>query len=75
MITDIFENVYQTKKWGVNSRNEAHSGSGSEIKNCKKFLYDLKTIIDTLIIKSILDIGCGDFQNMKTVDMKNITYI
>ena len=54
-----FSNIYSKNIWGS-------SGSGSKFSPDNKwFLKELRTIIDEYNIKSIADLGCGDFEIMK----------
>jgi SAM-dependent methyltransferase len=54
-----FSNIYSKNKWGG-------SGSGSNYSPDNKwYLKQLRTIIDNSNIKSIADLGCGDWELMK----------
>ncbi len=66
-----FEMIYNENFW---ESNESSSGIGSEIKNTKEVLKAIKLIIKQFKIKSILDIPCGDFNWMSSLDMENIDY-
>lgn len=55
---DKFTNIYKKNIWGS-------SGSGSNFSiNNKWFLNELRNIIDKYKIKSIADLGCGDWEIM-----------
>ena len=66
-----FEKIYNENSW---ESNESRSGIGSEIKNTKEVLRAINQIIKQYNIKSIIDIPCGDFNWMSSLDMKNINY-
>ena len=66
-----FEMIYNENFW---ESNESRSGIGSEIKNTKEVLKAIKLIIKQYKIKSIIDIPCGDFNWMSSLDMENIDY-
>ena len=54
-----FTHIYEKNIWGS-------SGTGSNFSiNNKWFLNELRTIIDKYNIKSIADLGCGDWEIMK----------
>ena len=54
-----FTHIYEKNIWGS-------SGTGSNFSiNNKWFLNELRTIIDKYNIKSIVDLGCGDWEIMK----------
>ena len=66
-----FEMIYNENFW---ESNESSSGIGSEIKNTKEVLKAIKLVIKEYKIKSIIDIPCGDFNWMSSLDMENIDY-
>ena len=66
-----FEMIYNENFW---ESNESSSGIGSEIKNTKEVLNAIKLIIKQYKIKSIIDIPCGDFNWMSSLEMENIDY-
>tara|TARA_Y100000389_G_C17410534_1_gene490634 strand:- start:93 stop:467 length:375 start_codon:yes stop_codon:yes gene_type:complete len=73
-------NFESAKKWielKLKSKDnvESISGPGSFIENTKN---TCSLINETLIkynIKSILDLGCGDFNYFKSINIDNISYI
>lgn len=66
-----FEMIYNENFW---ESNESSSGIGSEIKNTIEVIKAIKLIIKQYKTKSIIDIPCGDFNWMSSLDMKNIDY-
>ena len=66
-----FEMIYNENFW---ESNESSPGIGSEIKNTKEVLNAIKLIIKQYKIKSIIDIPCGDFNWMSSLEMENIDY-
>ncbi|AVL94957.1 glycosyltransferase [Moumouvirus australiensis] len=66
---DIFENIYNTSCWGNGS------GPGSDPEYNQEYIEVLKKLFDDLEIKSITDIGCGDWQFSKYIDFGNINYL
>ena len=56
----IFTNIYENKSWGD---GEFNSGSGSEIlPNKDTYIPFLKKFILDNSIKSVIDLGCGNFK-------------
>jgi hypothetical protein len=74
----IFTNIYQNKVWGNNNNEEYSGGSGvgSDINyNEKTYIPFLKKFIIDNNIRSIVDLGCGDFRCGKLIyDDLNISY-
>ena len=61
---EIFTKVYETSFWGNDESNyyKGSSGLGSEISYNKEYIPFLKSFIKERSIKSIVDLGCGDFK-------------
>ena len=60
----IFTNVYEKKSWGNNKKEEysGSSGHGSSIQyNKDTYVPFLKKFITDNNIKTVVDLGCGDF--------------
>lgn len=70
-----FETIYREKLWGVNEDNEGYSGGGSEIKNVLPFYQYLIQFIKDYRIRSVVDLGCGDWTFSKWIDWTGIDYI
>jgi len=67
---DYFTNVYEQKVWGDNNIDEYNgsSGGGSTIEfNKDNYVPFLKDFIINNNIKSIVDLGCGDFKCGKLI--------
>lgn len=61
----VFKNIYETKKWGDNKDNNysGSSGSGSSLAyNKDTYIPVVRKFIRDRNIKSVIDIGCGDWQ-------------
>lgn len=61
---EVFTTVYEEKHWGDNGETEytGSSGSGSSVDYNKKYIPYLKDVIKTNKIKTVVDLGCGDFR-------------
>ena len=75
----IFYSIYKSNHWRSYKKpniNESISGLGSDFKITRKLIVDLNNFIIKNNIKTILDIGCGDFNWMKHLvnDNLNIKY-
>ena len=67
---NIFKNIYSTNAWGNNNSNEycGSSGSGSSVEyNENAYIPFLKGFILSKHIKSVVDLGCGDFRCGKMI--------
>ena len=70
---NIFTDIYTNKKWQDNYGTE--SGPGSSIECSKPYLDFLQEFCQVNNIKSILDLGCGDFNLMKHFNFTGIYYL
>ena len=64
-----FTNIYNKNIWGNGS------GKGSTIRYNKKYIEYLENLIKEKNIKSVLDLGCGDWQFSKVVNYDNVNYL
>jgi len=75
---NIFTNIYEKSAWGDNhnSHYKGSSGSGSSLNyNKNHYIPFLKKYIVNNNIKSIVDLGCGDFECGTSIyDNLNISY-
>ena len=67
----IFEDIYRTNKWG---NNDSVSGPGSTLHQTKAVRSHIPSLIRELNCTSLLDIPCGDFFWMATLEL-DIEYI
>lgn len=71
-IEDIFGDIYKKNIW---NNSETYSGDSSTFEQTKVLRKELELLFKEYNITSILDIPCGDFNWMKSLDLKAITYI
>lgn len=63
----LFTKIYTTNKW---KSKETRSGGGSEIRQTENIRTWLPQLVKGENIKSLTDAGCGDFNWMKTLNLK-----
>ncbi|MBL0884151.1 MAG: class I SAM-dependent methyltransferase [Chitinophagaceae bacterium] len=66
----IFSNIYEKNIWG-GSKGEFYSGDGTADPNTLYYIDYLNSFIKEKNIKSILEVGCGDFRIMYQVLKQN----
>ncbi|MBC8110348.1 MAG: class I SAM-dependent methyltransferase [Verrucomicrobia bacterium] len=70
----VFTSIYEENVWGGKA-GEFCSGSGTTNPNVGLYVEKLVKFIQQQQIKSVLDIGCGDFRVMKQVTQQtNVQY-
>jgi len=65
---EIFEDIYKKNAWGNGS------GDGSKLDYNKPFLNFLQKYVKDNNIKTILELGCGDFNLMKHFNFNGLKY-
>lgn len=65
-VEDMFSKIYSENWWG-GEKGEIYSGTGTENANTEKYINAVIAFIREKQIKSILDIGCGDFKVMSRI--------
>lgn len=71
-IKEVFTGIYLTNRWGD---TESVSGKGSSLRRTAGLAAALPGILQTLGVRSMLDIPCGDFHWMKEVQLSGISYL
>ena len=66
---NVFNKIYSESVWGIGS------GSGSELEYCKSYINFLQKFFYDYSIKSIVDLGCGDWQFTKEINFTGIKYL
>jgi SAM-dependent methyltransferase len=74
-MVDIFTEVYEKKMWGGANAQKFYSGSGSNDDNTFLYREYVQRFIVKHNIKSVLDIGCGDFRLGKLMDWRGLKYV
>lgn len=67
----VFTYIYANNSWG---HAESVSGHGSALEKTVNVRRRLPQLLRDYSVKSLLDIPCGDFNWMKTVDLSGIHY-
>jgi SAM-dependent methyltransferase len=73
----VFERIYKEKIWGhTKSDNPFYSGSGSDDEYANIYSKIISKFIDDNQVKSMVDLGCGDFRvGKKIIEKVNVEYI
>lgn len=65
-----FATVYEKGLWLSDDANGSRSGLGSEIKNTRSVRDHLPLLLAELGVKRLLDVGCGDWNWMRHVNLE-----
>lgn len=71
----VFTKIYNECWWGKNENNEGSSGDGSTVAEAGPYMDFLQKFIEEKSIKSIVDIGCGDWNFSKHIDWGERSYL
>lgn len=67
----VFRSFFRQNSWGS---GESVSGAGSEFANTRVIAARLPALWSELRINKVLDLPCGDFHWMRTVDLSRVDY-
>ena len=66
---EVFSKIYKEGLW------QGGSGDGSKIENVREYVDVLQKYIDKPEIKTVIDLGCGDWQFSKFLDLSSVLYL
>ena len=69
---EVFTDIYHRNKWGD---QESRSGKGSNLEITAELRKNLPKMLESLSVKTMLDIPCGDFLWMQEVELTVERYI
>lgn len=73
-IENAFTQVYESAGWAANSEGQGCSGPGSNLENTRLYRVFLQAFLQDHNIRSVVDVGCGDWEFSQTIDWKGINY-
>ncbi len=73
--TQAFTQIYENGVWGKDAQGNGTSGGGSSVKNAKNYMIFLQDFLKKNHIKSVVDVGCGDWRFSQYLDWSDIIYI
>lgn len=71
---EVFSRIYQEGRWGFNGEGEAHSGGGSTAQHTALYRQFLQNFLQDHGIKSVVDLGCGDWEFSRMICWDEIDY-
>lgn len=71
----VFSQVYERGIWGRDQQGNGTSGKGSTQENAMEYIVFLNKFIKINNIKTIVEIGCGDWEVMRHVDLTGVDYV
>ena len=71
----IFTWIYDTGQWGFNEEGRGYSGSGSTVQEAKPYMDFITEFLRSRQIRSVIDIGCGDWTFSRHIDWGNTQYL
>jgi len=69
----VFTNMYNNNVWGGD--DGFFSGGGSTLEEGGPFIEYVQNVLDTYDIKSVVDVGCGDWVLANEIDWGNRIYL
>jgi 2-polyprenyl-3-methyl-5-hydroxy-6-metoxy-1,4-benzoquinol methylase len=68
---DVFTDIFKGNAW---KGKDSVSGRGSDVDQTRIIASEIPALLNALNISTMLDIPCGDFHWMNSVDLNNIDY-
>lgn len=72
---DVFTQIYTDAVWGRNAEGEGFSGQGAVLENAQEYKDFLQNFLKSRDIRTVIDIGCGDWGFSKHIEWNGITYV
>lgn len=72
---EAFSRVYRDKIWGIDAKGNGTSGAGSTIGSTVEYREMLQNFLRDYRIRSVVDVGCGDWEFSKTINWDGVFYI
>lgn len=69
-----FTRVYEKGEWGRDEKGRGISGSGSTVTNAAFYIVYLQNFLKSNEIRSVVDVGCGDWSLSKNLNWENVSY-
>jgi 2-polyprenyl-3-methyl-5-hydroxy-6-metoxy-1,4-benzoquinol methylase len=66
---NVFSKIYKEGLW------RGGSGAGSKLENVEEYVDILQKYIDKPEVKTVVDLGCGDWQFSKFLDLSSVLYL
>jgi SAM-dependent methyltransferase len=70
-----FTSIYDNEIWGKNIDNTPSSGWGSSMEYMEPYIHFLEEFFQKNRIKSVVDVGCGDWAFSRFIHWDNIDYL
>jgi hypothetical protein len=71
---EAFSRIYADGVWGRNAQGEGISGGGSNVEAAREYMNFLQKFLKEHHIRSVVELGCGDWEFSQHVDWSGITY-
>ncbi|NGX59354.1 MAG: Trans-aconitate 2-methyltransferase [Chlamydiae bacterium] len=70
----VFTQIYETQSWGANEDSMGFSGPGSTVRSAAPYMKFLQDFIKKYNIRTIVDVGCGDWTFSQYIDWNGAKY-
>jgi SAM-dependent methyltransferase len=70
-----FTLIYKYRIWGKNEEGKGTSGIGSTLEATEQYRAFLQGFLKEADIKSVVDLGCGDWEFSQTIDWSGVNYL
>lgn len=71
----VFQNIYAEHAWGHGDTDGFYSGAGSDTILARAYAENIQRYIEREGVRSIVDLGCGDFRVASLLVSDNVQYV
>lgn len=71
----VFTSIYSNAFWGTNAEGDGWSGIGSSYEATAQYREFIADFLKNYAIRSVVDLGCGDWEFSRYIDWKDISYL
>lgn len=73
--SEVFTYIYDSAEWGRDAYGKGSSGDGSNPEYAQEYIEFLQNFLRHHNIKTVVDLGCGDWQIGRVIDWSGVHYL
>src|SRR5579863_6436413 len=73
--SEAFTHIYESAEWGRDAYGKGTSGDGSNPDHAREYVEFLQDFLLYHNIKTVVDLGCGDWQIGRVIDWSGVQYV
>jgi SAM-dependent methyltransferase len=74
-VREVFRKAYEKHQWGRGHTDGFYSGMGSDVIPARAYADNIRRYIEREGIRSIVDLGCGDYRVASLLSSDDVQYV